>query len=40
MTPNADYNDLSPREFLRGKSWDVRYRVGLDALIRFKVLEP
>ncbi len=38
--PNATYGDLSPREYLRGKSWAERYRVGLDALIDAGVLQP
>jgi hypothetical protein len=38
--PNEDYQDMSPREYLRHKDWDERERVGLDALRRFKVLKP
>lgn len=30
--PNDLYDGLSPREYLRGKSWDERYQVGLKAL--------
>ena len=37
---NDDYGGLSPREYLNGKSWEERRKVGLDALIRFKVLKP
>ncbi|MGB6174904.1 MAG: hypothetical protein WBF43_00860 [Methylocella sp.] len=37
---NDDYGGLSPREYLRGKSWDERRRVGLDALIDAGVLKP
>jgi len=37
---NDDYGGMSPREYLRGKDWDERQRVGLDALIRYGVLKP
>jgi hypothetical protein len=37
---NDEFDGLSPREYLRGKSWDERRRVGIDALIRFGVLKP
>jgi hypothetical protein len=37
---NEDFGDLSPREYLRGKDWDERQRVGLGALTRFGVLKP
>ena len=40
MTPNPDYGGLSPREYLRDKDWETRRQVGLDALKRFKVLQP
>ncbi|MGH6838389.1 MAG: hypothetical protein ACREDT_06250 [Methylocella sp.] len=40
MTPNADYNDLSPREFLKRKSWEKRREVGIKALIETGVLKP
>ena len=40
QTPNADYDLLSPREYLRGKDWAERTRVGLDALIDLGILEP
>ena len=40
MTKNKDFGDLSPRDYLRGKSWDERMRVGKDALVLFGVLEP
>lgn len=40
QTKNDDFGGLAPREYLRGKSWDVRRRVGLDALIQHGVLEP
>ena len=37
---NPDYGDLSPRNYLRGKSWDECVRVARDAMIRFGVLKP
>jgi hypothetical protein len=40
MTPNEEYGYLSPREFLRGKSWEERRRVGLEGLIDAGVLKP
>jgi len=40
MTPNEDFGYLSPREYLRGKSWEEKRRVGLDALIDSGVLKP
>ncbi len=40
MTRNKNFGKLSPREYLKGKSWEERRRVGIDALIRFKVLKP
>jgi hypothetical protein len=33
------YGGLSPRDYLRGKDWDERRRVGLYALKRFGVLQ-
>lgn len=38
--PNPNFGWLSPREYLQGKSWDERVRVGRDALIEFGVLKP
>ena len=40
MTRNESYNFMSPRDYLRGKDWAERQRVGRDALIRFGVLKP
>jgi hypothetical protein len=40
MTKNKDFGGVSPRDYLRGKSWDEKVRVGRDALIRYKVLKP
>jgi hypothetical protein len=34
------FQGLSPRDYLRGKDWDERRRVGLEALTRFGVLKP
>jgi hypothetical protein len=31
-TKNDDFGDLSPRDYLKGKSWDERQRVGLMGL--------
>jgi hypothetical protein len=39
-TPNDGYGGLSPREYLSDKSWEERRQVGVDALVRFKVLKP
>jgi hypothetical protein len=33
-------NSVSPREYLRGKRWDERVRLGKMALIKFGVLKP
>ena len=38
-TINEDYNGLSPRDYLRGKSWEEQYEIGLKALRRFGVLK-
>lgn len=40
MIGNDNFGGLSPREYLRGKSWEEKRRVGLDALMRFGVLAP
>jgi hypothetical protein len=40
MTKNKAFGGLSPREYLRGKDWAERTRVGLDALIQHGVLKP
>ena len=40
QTPNADFGRQSPRNYLIGRSWSVRYEVGLDALKQFGVLKP
>jgi hypothetical protein len=38
MTRNKEFEGLWPREYLVGKTWDERYRIGLMALIFFEVL--
>jgi hypothetical protein len=40
MQANKNYRGLSPRAYLRDKSWEERTRVGLEALIEFEVLKP
>jgi len=40
MVSNAEFGGLSPREYLKGKDWNERYRVGLFALNIFGILEP
>lgn len=40
MKKNNRYGGLTPRNYLRGKSWAERRRVGLDALIDHGVLKP
>jgi hypothetical protein len=37
---NPDFGGLSPREYLRGTSWEERQQVGYKALITFGVLQP
>jgi len=39
QTSNKDYGWLTPRQYLQGKSWNERTRVGLDALRKFEVLQ-
>ena len=39
-TNNPEFGGLSPRDYLRGKSWNERVRVGKDALTQFGVLVP
>jgi len=36
---NKDYGNISPRDYLRDKGWEERYKVGLDALRRAGVLK-
>ncbi len=39
-TKNDDYGGLSPRDYLRGKSWDERRQVGLVGMTKAGVLKP
>ena len=39
-TKNKAYENMPPREYLRGRSWAVRKQVGLEALIAHGVLKP
>ena len=38
-TPSGRFGGLSPREYLRGKSWDEQYQFGLDVMREFGVLK-
>jgi hypothetical protein len=40
MTGNEDFGGLPPRDYLRGKNWETRVRVGVEALIKHGVLKP
>jgi hypothetical protein len=40
QTKSDAFGGLSPRDYLRGKSWDERRRIGLDALTERGVLKP
>lgn len=40
QTPNFSYDMLTPREYLRGKSWEEKRAFGLEVLVRFRVLQP
>jgi hypothetical protein len=40
QTKNKEFDGATPRDYLRGRSWEVRRKVGLEALTRFGVLEP
>ncbi len=40
MAKSLRFGDLSPRGFLRGKTWEERYNIGREALIKFGVLKP
>jgi len=40
QTKNPEFGSLSPREYLSGRSWEVRRAVGLDAMRIFGVLKP
>lgn len=40
QTPNEDYGNRSPREYLRDKDWTERRRVGLRALTDHGIIKP
>jgi hypothetical protein len=40
MTKNERYEGRSPRQYLQGKDWAERTRVGINALVRYGVLKP
>jgi len=40
MLRNKNYGGVSPRTYLRGKSWEERMKVGKEALIENGVLKP
>jgi hypothetical protein len=40
QTKSEDFGGLSPREYLRGKNWEERVRIGHYALRKFGVLKP
>jgi hypothetical protein len=40
QTPNPKYGGLSPREYLKGKTWEERRAFGIEALIDFGALKP
>ena len=37
---NKDFGGMSPRRYMRDKSWDERLSVGIEALVREGVLRP
>lgn len=39
-TKQEEFGELSPRDYLRGKDWDERTRVGHEALVKHGVLKP
>jgi hypothetical protein len=34
------FDNQSPRDYLRGKSWEERQKIGYEALVKFGVLKP
>lgn len=40
MMKDERWGGMSPREYLRGKGWEERQRIGYQALIRYGVLKP
>ncbi|MBM3543994.1 MAG: hypothetical protein FJX44_05760 [Alphaproteobacteria bacterium] len=39
-TPNERFGGLRPRDYLRGRNWEERRAIGIEALIKFEVLKP
>ena len=39
QTKQRKLGNLSPREYLRGKSWSERQQFGRDTLVKYKVLK-
>jgi hypothetical protein len=39
MTPNEQFNGLTPRQYLQGRSWLLRKKIGLEALEKYGVLK-
>jgi hypothetical protein len=39
-TKSEEFGGVSPRDYLRGKSWDERVRIGMRALVLYGVLQP
>lgn len=39
-TPNRDFGNLTPRQYIRGKPWEVRREIGMEGLRRIGVLAP
>lgn len=37
---NEEYGELAPRDYLRGKSWDERFSIGIERMIEEEVLKP
>jgi hypothetical protein len=40
QTKNEDYDGMTPRQYLQGKDWATRIKVGRKALIHVGVLKP
>ncbi len=40
QTKSKDFGGMSPRDYLRGKTWAERTKIGIDALIDHGVLKP
>jgi hypothetical protein len=37
---NEKFDGLTPRDYLRGKSWEERVKVGKEALTKYGILKP